>query len=659
MVTEEMLHRLAFNNSLQANIITAVSSGKIVAVNSAVCKLLGYTKKELLTKDRGAIFDINENSFKKMLRQRTANAHSIALVKAIIKGGRHIPCEIKSAVFMDTDGMEKAITTITDMSQSNQKQKNIDAKKEKIVAHNIDLAKSKQKNIDKKKEKIVADNIILAQAKSDARLAESNDWIRYIAKTSYDVMWDLDIAAGEIYVGNSMEDLFGYKLQNNTFSFKDFTRCLLPEEKDAVENKIIKVLASGNKSWDDSYMLKRHDGSVASTVSRASIVRDGNGKAQHMIGVIHDLSLLKELEEKLEREIAMNVKQFKEYKERFNLIFNSSSDILYDIDLVTNQIILSDAYEKEFGYKITDNMTQVEDWANHIHSDDKEAVVRDYFRMLATEDTEWKYAYRFLKADHTMADILSSAIILRNTDGKAYRMIGSMKDISKQRVLEEKLQDEIRLKEKLIAEATEEAKETERSDLGKELHDNVNQLLGASRLYLDLARRGGKDTEMYLDRSSECTLTAIEAIRKLSKGLTTDLIINLGLCEAIENLARDTMEASSIQIFCTMKSFIENSVKDKFKLNVFRMLQEQMNNILKHSKATRVFVSLSQNEQSIILTISDNGIGFDTGKHYKGIGLSNIRSRASAFNGVADFVSEPGQGCILTIIFHITDQIRF
>src|ERR1700676_3802002 len=373
MVTDDMLHRLAFDNSLQANIITVVSSGKIVAANSAVCKLLGYSKKELLTKNRGTIFDINENSFKKMLKERSATAHSIAFVKVIKKDGKHISCEIKSAVFMDTDGMEKAITTITDMSQSNKKQKNIDTKKEKIVARNINVAKSKQKNIDTKKEKVVAENIVLALAKSDARLAENDEWIRYITKTSYDVMWDWDIANGEIYVGNSIEEVFGYKLQNNTVSFTDFTRCLLPEEKDAVEKKIMKALASGSKSWDDSYMVKRYDGSVASTVSRASIVRDESGKAHHMIGVIHDLSRQKELEEKLENEIATNLKQFTEYKERFNLIFNSSSDILYDIDLATNQIILSDAYEKEFGYKITDNMTQVEDWVNHIHTDDKEA----------------------------------------------------------------------------------------------------------------------------------------------------------------------------------------------------------------------------------------------------------------------------------------------
>ena len=84
----------------------------------------------------------------------------------------------------------------------------------------------------------MAGNIILAQAKSDARLAENNEWIKYIAKTSYDVMWDWDIATGEIYVGDSIEEVFGYKVQNNTVNFTDFSRCLLPEEKELLK-KII------------------------------------------------------------------------------------------------------------------------------------------------------------------------------------------------------------------------------------------------------------------------------------------------------------------------------------------------------------------------------------------------------------------------------------
>ncbi len=75
--------------------------------------------------------------------------------------------------------------------------------------------------------------------------------------------------------------------------------------------------------------------------------------------------------------------------------------------------------------------------------------------------------------------------------------------------------------------------------------------------------------------------------------MTTDIIKNLGLCEAIKNLTQDTMEASSIKITYELKSFIETSVNDKFKLNVFRIVQEHLNNILKHAKATEVAIMLS------------------------------------------------------------------
>lgn len=90
-----------------------------------------------------------------------------------------------------------------------------------------------------------------------------------------------------------------------------------------------------------------------------------------------------------------------------------------------------------------------------------------------------------------------------------------MQDLSRQKVLEEKLELEIKLKELQIAEAAEDAKETERSDIGKELHDNINQLLGASKMYVEMAKRGGENSQMYLTRSAEYTLTAIEEIRKL------------------------------------------------------------------------------------------------------------------------------------------------
>lgn len=358
------------------------------------------------------------------------------------------------------------------------------------------------------------------------------------------------------------------------------------------------------------------------------------------------------IDTKNERRVANNIVLAQSKSDqRFQLIFNSSSDVLYEIDLVENTILLSDAYEKEFGYPIKANMSVVADWADHIHPDDKDVVIKNYTAMLRTRKTEWKFSYRFLKADQSVATVLSSAIMLRTIDGKAYRMIGSMQDISKQTVLEAKLKSEIQLKQRQIAAAMQEAKETERSDIGKELHDNVNQLLGVSRLYLDVAKKGGPDSAKCLSRSSEYTLTAIEEIRKLTKGLTTDTIHHLGLREAIETISRDSMQVSELDISCKMNGFDEKSVNEKFKVNLFRIVQEQLNNILKHAHATHVVINLSQNKGATTLTLTDDGVGFDTSGRPKGIGLVNIRDRANLFGGHAEFESSLGKGCRLKVEF--------
>jgi PAS domain S-box-containing protein len=557
-----ILSHLAFKHAAQANIVFTFSNGKIVLVNIAARKLLGYSNKELLLQNAASIFGIKKERFKKMLKQ-AARGQSVAAVRVIKKSGKTIPCKIISAVFIDADGIEKVISTITDMSPGLLKQKNIDIKRNKIVTDNIALAKSKQKNIDIMKEGIVARNIEQAKSKQKG----------------------IDARKEKIVAHNT-------------------------------------VLAKTKQKKIDS----KKDKIVADNIVRA---------------------LKKSGQEKRQQEIAGKTG----YEESLKIIFNSSSDVLFDFNLLTQEAIISDAYEKKFGYKTSYHMMPAGHAFTHIHPEDRQAFMKEYERVLASDETGWKYSFRFLRADDSVANVVNNSIILRDANGKACRMVGSVQDVSKQKVLEERLAQEIQLKEKQIAEATKDAKDTERADIGKELHDNINQLLGASRMYLDMAKRGGTNGEIYLSRSSEYTISAIEEIRKLTKGLATDTIKNLGLCTAIVNVTHDTMEINPVKISCSLDHFNENSVNDKFKLNIFRIVQEQLNNILKHAQATKVAINLLQNKKVIRLTISDNGIGFDTALESKGMGMVNIKSRAATYNGTADFVSKPGQGCVLQVSF--------
>jgi PAS domain S-box-containing protein len=223
--------------------------------------------------------------------------------------------------------------------------------------------------------------------------------------------------------------------------------------------------------------------------------------------------------------------------------------------------------------------------------------------------------------------------------------------------LEHQLDEEISTKEFQIARAVISAKEVERSDLGKELHDNVNQLLAASRMFMDMARRNKGKRDTYLSQSSEYTLTAIEEIRKLCKGLITDVVINLGLCDAVKHLTSDIMEAHPIKISCRMDKDIHPRMHAKFNLNIFRIVQEQLNNIIKHAKASIVIISLSRQKDKIVLSVGDNGTGFDITRKVKGIGIRNIKSRAAFYQGIAHFDSKKGKGCVLRVSFPATEPV--
>jgi len=287
---------------------------------------------------------------------------------------------------------------------------------------------------------------------------------------------------------------------------------------------------------------------------------------------------------------------------------------------------------------------------------------RSFIRMLKKRTAEGhvKAGVTIIKKNHQHLPGEITSVIF--ADRGIENSITTIDDMSESRLKQKnidikKLDKETKLETSQIADAVTEAHEKERSDIGKELHDNVNQLLSVSRLYNDMASKNDANKEMYLRRSSEYTLNAIEEIRKLTKGMITDVIKDIGLCEAIDKTIKDTMETHPIKIFCVQDNLIEKHLNDKFKLNIFRIVQEQLNNILKHARASVVKIRLSQNKNTIMLSVADNGVGFNTTKKINGIGIKNIKSRAKIFRGSANFISQPGKGCVLAVTFPVTNAL--
>ena len=206
------------------------------------------------------------------------------------------------------------------------------------------------------------------------------------------------------------------------------------------------------------------------------------------------------------------------------------------------------------------------------------------------------------------------------------------------------------IKQKQITEAVLSAQEEERKIIGTELHDNINQILATSKLYYGAVDACGDNLTEMLAKGDEYITLAIEEIRKLSRKLVAPPFIESGLQPAITELAQNIMMTKQMVIETIMSDFDEHAVSKELKINIYRIVQEQLNNILKYAQADSVSVALCNHGNKIRLDIHDNGVGFDTSQKSKGIGLANIRTRAELFDGIMEIESSPGNGCRLKVI---------
>ncbi len=204
-------------------------------------------------------------------------------------------------------------------------------------------------------------------------------------------------------------------------------------------------------------------------------------------------------------------------------------------------------------------------------------------------------------------------------------------------------------RQRLITEATIMAQEKERAEIGRELHDNINQILTTTKLYLDMALTEKDISEELTIKSHENISTVIEEIRILSKSLVPPSLGDIGLKEAVSEMIDNLKYSQKLDIKLKTAGLLKVTIPGKIKLTVFRIIQEQMNNVLKHSKATEAEIKLTALKDELTVIITDNGIGFEPKKRMKGIGLMNITSRTEVHKGYVRIISSPGNGCMLKI----------
>ncbi|MBX3257904.1 MAG: hypothetical protein KF862_27485 [Chitinophagaceae bacterium] len=192
--------------------------------------------------------------------------------------------------------------------------------------------------------------------------------------------------------------------------------------------------------------------------------------------------------------------------------------------------------------------------------------------------------------------------------------------------------------------------EEERTKIGRELHDGVNSLLAVVKLYIDCIEVDTVKGMAAREQALSILTSAIDNIRIISAELVVSQKKDVSLLQLITDLVA---KIKALGIFKISFKHSRNNDLTKIcaqrRLMLFRIFQEQLNNIIKHSKAKHVDIRLICRSKKAVLMISDDGVGFDTSRAAAGTGMSNIYARIVKFNGAMEIKSAVGNGCALKV----------
>ena len=372
-------------------------------------------------------------------------------------------------------------------------------------------------------------------------------------------------------------------------------------------------------------------------------IEDLKGLFYVLISSLVIYSLSRTIYKKLTSSLYFNKEMLKKYQG----VMNATREGIYEYDIKTTTVKFSDKIKELLGEKDSIKPNGLKYWRQNIHPNDRDRIMDEIKRIYLPGEDSWQGEYRFLTAKKVYIELVHRIYILKN-EGQPYTIIGAIQDITEQRQLQreyhqQQLQSKTEITRNIIR-----AEERERNRWAEELHDNIAQMLGVVRLYMGMITTQPDKREEMIQKTSELVEQSITEIRELSANLKPPVFDDDGLKDAIQSLLANIGRVRDLNFTLTVNdNDCNRHLNNDQKLMIYRIVQEQLNNIVKYANAHNVSIAVDIDPPRVMVKIKDDGIGFEPDKLATGIGLKNIRGRLHMFNGQLEIISAPGKGCEL------------
>ena len=343
--------------------------------------------------------------------------------------------------------------------------------------------------------------------------------------------------------------------------------------------------------------------------------------------------------------------QLRESEERFRLVANTAPVMIWTAGTDRNCSYVNKTWLDFTGRPLEAELG--DGWVEGVHPDDSNRCLQTYTEAFNRRES-FEMHYRVRRRDGEYRWVLGYGVPRFNSDGTFAGYIGSCVDITERKHAEESLAT---IGRRLI-----EAHEAERTWIGRELHDDINQRLALLAIELDRSSQHALTNELTeLVRHARARITEIaEDVQGLSHRLHSSKLDYLGLATAAKSLCRELSEKTKVEIVFEHAG-IPHTLSKEVSLCLFRVLQEGLQNAVKHSGVRSFTVDLQGTEESIELTVADFGNGFAEQEACTGhgLGLISMRERLQLVHGELSVKSQPGAGTTIRARVPLkTDEYR-
>ncbi|HEY0847499.1 MAG TPA: PAS domain S-box protein [Noviherbaspirillum sp.] len=289
-------------------------------------------------------------------------------------------------------------------------------------------------------------------------------------------------------------------------------------------------------------------------------------------------------------------------------------------------------------------------WTEGIHADDLHSCLQTQASAYQKQEA-FSMEYRLRNRDGRYHTMLAHGAPRVSASGLFLGFIGSCTDISERKKVEEALRHSRQMLRHLIS-YQERVREDERKRIAREIHDDLGQNLLALRIDVAMLHARTGAAHPRLNERVRLALNHIDATMKAVRAAINNLrppVLDLGLNAAIEWQVQDFQRRSCIT--CELAMEDDFSIDDARATALFRILQESLNNVIRHARASQVRISLHRQENKLVMRIADNGIGIypDCRRKANSFGLVGIEERINALGGELDIASDIDRGTTLTV----------